>query len=440
MRCTLLFATLFVLLSSIATANENRASFQSSTSVSETLMRHRTLPDPAEEVWWVPTGEAMRWNNRHLSTLFPTVPVYRNGPVRPLSYALNPDIRSFPVDTPDGPIPFVDFLDSDYSTSMAIVLLHQGQIVFEHYARMQEYEKPIWWSVSKIIASTLIMLLEERGLIDFSRPVEHYLPELASSEFDGVLVRDVLDMASGIDCSDGNYERGTCYYEFEASLNDAVRSDQTADTPYEALINMRPGKWAQPGTGFDYSGVNTFVLSWLVERILDMPYHDAVTRELWFNLGAEGDAAFFAARYGIALSTGGLLAKARDMARFGLLFTPSYQVVSNQRIITEAHVNSLLHGGRPELLRNARYRRADLSGIRHNVSQWDAVFTNDDIYKGGWAGQGLLVNPRKDLVAVYLGYAKDDDFSELPILPRLRTLLNTLYPEESVAQGENENL
>ncbi len=429
MKRTLLCLSLFALLYQPAPANENQSSFEPSTSVSETLMRHRTLPDPANEVWWVPTGEAMRWNNRHLGQLFPTVPVYRNGAVRPLAYAQNPKISNFPVDTPDGPMSFTEFLDSEFSTSMAVVILHRGRIVFEHYARMQEYEKPIWWSVSKVLASTLIILLEERGLIDTTNPVDHYLPELAESDFAGVTVRDVLDMASGIDCSDGNYERGTCYYEFEASLDDAVRSDQTADTPYEAITRMRPGKWAQPGQGFDYSGVNTFVLSWLVERLMDMPFHDAVTQELWFNLGAEGDAAFFAARYGIALSTGGFLAKARDMARFGLLFTPSYQTVSDKQIISEAHMDLLLHGGRPGLLENARFRRPDLSGIRHNVNQWDVVFSNDDIYKGGWAGQGLLINPRKDLIAVYLGYAKDDNFSELPVLPRLRQLLNTVYPD-----------
>jgi CubicO group peptidase (beta-lactamase class C family) len=164
---------------------------------------------------------------------------------------------------------------------------------------------------------------------------------------------------------------------------------------------------------------------------MGMPFHDAVTREFWFNIGAEGDAAFFAARYGIALSTGGFMAKARDMARFGLLFTPSYHVVSDNRIISERYLNTILHGGRPDLLRNARFERDDLTAIRHNVYQWDIVFTNDDVYKGGWAGQGLLINPRKDLVAVYLGYAKDDQFSELALLPRLRQLLNRLYPGEA---------
>ena len=194
------------------------------------------------------------------------------------------------------------------------------------------------------------------------------------------------------------------------------------------LTTMRPGKWAPPGTGFDYSGTNTFVLSWIVERVLGMPFHDAVTSEIWHHIGAEGDAAFFAGRKGIALSSGGLLAKARDVARFGLLFTPSYKLVSDTRLLPTEHIETLLQGGRPELLERARFGHGKPDGVRHNVYQWDIVFDNDDIFKGGWAGQGLLVNPRKDLVAVYLGYAKDDEFSELPVLPRLRKVLSTLYP------------
>ena len=58
------------------------------------------------------------------------------------------------------------------------------------------------------------------------------------------------------------------------------------------------------------------------------------------------------------------------------------------------------------------------------------VFKNNDIYKAGWAGQGLVINPDRDLVAVYVGYAKDDKFSELSVLPRLRQVLNGVYAEK----------
>jgi hypothetical protein len=75
--------------------------------------------------------------------------------------------------------------------------------------------------------------------------------------------------------------------------------------------------------------------------------------------------------------------------------------------------------------------------VKHNVYQWDRVFSNNDIYKGGWSGQGLLVNPDRDLVAVYVGYFNDDQ-SELSVLPRLRQVLNGVFGDTaSPEQGES---
>ena len=48
------------------------------------------------------------------------------------------------------------------------------------------------------------------------------------------------------------------------------------------------------------------------------------------------------------------------------------------------------------------------------------------MYKGGWGGQGLLVNPEHDLVTVYTGYFKKDQ-SEVRLLGMLRIILDELY-------------
>jgi len=133
----------------------------------------------------------------------------------------------------------------------------------------------------------------------------------------------------------------------------------------------------------------------------------------------------------VPMFAGGLLARLRDMARFGLLFTPSYSVVSDRRIISEDHIERLESGGNPQLLANARWGAPEglaAGTIKHNVYQWDLVFTNNDIFKGGWAGQGLLVNPDRDLVAVWAGYFNEDQ-SELSVLPRLRQVLNGVFGE-----------
>ncbi|MBW2579114.1 MAG: serine hydrolase, partial [Deltaproteobacteria bacterium] len=59
--------------------------------------------------------------------------------------------------------------------------------------------------------------------------------------------------------------------------------------------------------------------------------------------------------------------------------------------------------------------------------QWDLVFDNNDFYKGGWAGQGLLINAERDYVAVYAGYFKDAEHSEADLLPILREVLEGVF-------------
>lgn len=417
-------------LAACTAAEEPAPNFEPAATVEENLRQHRGLPDPADEVWWTETGEAMAWRNRNLHQIVPSVNVYRAGQVSELASRPMAEIADFPVATPAGETTFDAYLHGDHSTTMGIVILHRGEIVFERYPRMQPHEKPIWWSVTKVFPATLVAILEHRGLVDVTQSVDRYVPALKGSDFEGVTVRNVLDMASGVDCPDGDYtDRSTCYYQFEASLGDAVRSERTPDDPYTMLSNLRVGRWAEQGTGFDYSGTNTFVAGWLVEEVTGMPFQDTLSREVWTRIGAEADASIYANRYGIPLTSGGLLARPRDMARFGLLFTPSYGRVSSERIVPETHIDLLLHGGRPELLENARYGGKP-PGVRHNVYQWDLVFTNDDVYKGGWAGQGLLVNPSRDVVAVWVGYtAADSDPATYPLLPRVRAVLDGVFGE-----------
>ena len=130
--------------------------------------------------------------------------VYRNGPVKELAHKPSQKISSYIVNTNSGTMSFDDYLKSDESTAMGVVISHRGEIIFESYPRMQEYEKPIYWSVAKILPATLIRIYEERGLIDVNLPVETYINELSGTSLAGISVRNILDMATGLECSD-NY-------------------------------------------------------------------------------------------------------------------------------------------------------------------------------------------------------------------------------------------
>ncbi len=410
-------------------ANKTAAgnTFEPASTVDE--VRRRIAEQPSDTSWWNVNGEAMAWNNKNLNRLFPTVNVYRAGPVRELERETVAEITDFEVDIPGGTMAFADFLRSDLSTCMGMVILHQGKIVFEDYPRMEPYERPIYWSVTKVLVSSVLSILEDRGLFEIDKSIETYLPELAGSSYEGITVRNILDMATGVDCSEEYYDRSSCYYGLMETTGEAHFGDESADNPYTYIAALRVGKYAEQGTSFEYGSINTYILGWLVEKLTGMPFQDAFSREFWTRIGAEGDAAILAPRFGVPMFAGGFLGRPRDLARFGLLFTPSYGVVSDRKIISDEHIEMLINGGRPELLANARGGPPDeVTGkvVKHNVYQWDLVFTNNDIFKGGWAGQGLLVNPDRDLVAVYVGYSSDDE-SELDVLPRLRQVLSGVF-------------
>jgi CubicO group peptidase (beta-lactamase class C family) len=402
-----------------------REPFEPASSVEQTFRWHRA--HPTNTAWWDVVGEQQAWYFKNIQQVYPSVTVYRAGAVRALNDRLMDEVADFPVQTSSGSVRFADFLNSDDSTTMGLVILHKGEIVFEAYPLMKSYQKPIYWSVAKVLVSTLVAILEDRGLVDVSQPIEFYIPELKESQLAGIRVLDILDMASGLDCTDNYADFDACYFRYETSLGDGFRTKGSPDNPYDMLINFDYGYWAEPGVGFDYSGVNTFLLGWMVEKITGMPFQDALTREVWMHIGAEADATFFAGRYGVPLTHGGFTASLRDLARFGLLFTPSYGAVSDQKIISDRYLDRILHGGRPALFANARFGPPQESDVRHNVYQWDVVFDNDDFYKGGWAGQGLLINPDRDYVAVYAGYFKDAEHSETDLLPILREVLEGVF-------------
>ena len=406
-----------------------RGEFKSASTVDE--VRSQIEKVPKDTSWWTVNGADMAWNNKNLNRIFPTVNVYRAGPVRELDHQPMPEIADTRVDTPDGPMRFADFLRSDASTCMGMVILHRGKIVFEDYPRMEPYERPIYWSVTKVLVSAVVSILEDRGQVEIDKSIETYIPELAGSSYAGITVRNILDMATGVDCSEEYYDKSSCYYRLMETTGEAFWTEESADNPYEYIASLRVGKYAEQGTSFEYGSINTYILGWLVEKLTGMPFQDAFSREIWTQIGAEHDAAILAPRLRRADVRGWLSRDAPRPRPLRLLFTPSYSVVTDRKIISDQHIEMLKNGGRPELLANARWGAPDGvedGSLKHNVYQWDLVFSNNDVFKGGWAGQGLLVNPDRDLVAVYTGYFNEDR-SELEVLPRLRQVLNGVFGE-----------
>ncbi|NCF73581.1 MAG: serine hydrolase [Gammaproteobacteria bacterium] len=388
------------------------------------MEHHRKFP--TDDHWWNVRGKEQGWLHRHVDQLFPSTTVYRNGPVSELEYDLMDEVDDVQIDTPDGPIPFRSFIESDHSTAMGVVILHKGKIVFESYPRMQEYEKPTYWSTTKVMAGAVVRLLEERGLIDVSKPIDFYIPALVDSVHAGTTVRNVLDMATGVDCTENYEDFDSCYYQYSMAIGDNLRTPDAPDNPYDYMAEVQIERTRPQGEKFVYSGGTNFLLMWLVEEVTGYPYQDAITKEFWYHIGAENDAGFIAYRYGISMSHGGFHSKMRDLARFGLLYTPSYAVVSNKKIITDEHLDVLFNQGNPKLLRTGNDGGDEGDHISQNTYAWGVGNESGYLSHGGWGGQGLIIHPEKDVVAVFTSYTKDD-YSEVSLQRAMFKVLDEVF-------------
>jgi len=225
-------------------------------------------------------------------------------------------------------------------------------------------------------------------------------------------VLDILDMASGIGCLEGEegaYENPeTCYYQYEAGLGWMTPSEETPDDPYAYVASLESHR--PPGEAFEYTSPNTFVLAWLIERVTGRRYVEVLESEIWQRMGAESDAYITAPRRGIPIVHAGVSSTLRDVARFGLLFTPTGRIVTAP-VVSDAYLAKIQQGGRPEIFNAGSEddpRLIDGEPPRHNTYQWDFVMEDGDFFKGGYGGQGLYVSPSRDLVVAFFGTMNAD--------------------------------
>jgi CubicO group peptidase (beta-lactamase class C family) len=370
---------------------------------------------------WDKGGPLMRYVFLNMSEFWNHSLIDRGGPVRPLSEALRSDVAEFETTTDDGKMSLSDYVNN--STVNGALVVHHGQVVFESYPRMLVEDKHNYMSVSKPFSSTLVAILEDRELVDVGKPIDRYLPQLAGTGWEGIPVIDILDMASGIGClegEEGSYTNPeTCYYHFEASLGWVPPTERTMENIFDYVASMEPHR--PSGEAFEYTSPNTFVLAWLVEEITGKTYTDLLSEEIWQKMGAESDGIITAPRRGIPIAHGGISSTLRDMARFGLLFTPGVRKTMDP-LISDSYMAKIQTGGRPAIFNAGREhdpQMVDGEPAQHNSYQWDFVMADGDFFKSGYGGQGLYISPSRDLVVAFFAtFDKNGDGHEMTRIAR----------------------
>jgi CubicO group peptidase (beta-lactamase class C family) len=382
----------------------------------EILRIHQYFADPANAPQLLFASDKTSYLWQHMSSQFATDQLLRDGTIHQFPERLDPAIGRICVEFSNGKVKRVDD-HFNTSTMDALLVLRDGNVVFERYKTMRRFDKHNWFSCSKIITGTLMALLEYEGKVDVMQPVSQYVPELAGSAWDTVTVEETLDMATGLDSTEHeepdartNPERG--WFKWAVSIGLFAGTQQANPPPLDVLRAMRRTK---PGhTVFEYNSINTYILQMIVENLSQQTIAEYFGERVWRRIGAQNDGYLLLDKQGHAMSFGFMNSTLRDLGRHGMIYTPSAGKFGQGPIIPEAVVRRFQTGLRPEMYSQgafgAPFRDDFMVAGLANRYQWDIVCPDGDLFKAGAGGQGLYVSPSRDAVVAFFstGDAKDE--------------------------------
>lgn len=363
------------------------------------------FPPPADKIVSAADGSffnfpALRFSACHMREFNPTrdVPAAKG---KHFSFKAKPNagidaVTFVPWDESE-PITWAESLDRNYTDG--IIIVHKGKIVYETYrGALKPDGVHAAMSVSKSFAGTVGAILTAQGVIDDTKLVSFYVPELKDSGFGDATVRQVMDMTTAIDYSEDYNDPNASVWKFSAAGNPfrpAGYSGPKNYYEYLQTVQKLPGQ--NHGEKFGYRTVNTEVLGWIISRATGKGLADLVSELIWKPLGATYDAYYIVDPAGISFAGGGLSLNLRDMAAFGEMLRCGGRLGGKQVLPQEA-VAAVSAGGSPQAFEGSGYPK--LAGWSYHNMWW---ITNNDhgaFMARGVHGQAIYIDPTAEMVIV----------------------------------------
>lgn len=239
-------------------------------------------------------------NFSHMDRLFLTRPLSRGeGSVSPLpagpAFALPPDAAQWVKDR----------------SVTGLVMLKDGHLVHDsYYLDTGPQDLRISWSVAKSFLAALFGVLEAEGAFaSLDDKVEVYAPLLKGSAYEGVTVRQVLTMSSGVGFNED-------YLDFWSDINKMGRVLALGGSMdgFAAGLTTRA---AEPGARWHYVSIDTHVIGMVIRGATGKDIPELLESRILAPLGMEAAPYYVTDGKGVSFVLGGLNLMTRDYARFG---------------------------------------------------------------------------------------------------------------------------
>ena len=276
----------------------------------------------------------------------------------------------------------------DYFWSDGMIVLHKNEMVYENYwLGNNENKRHISWSVAKSFISALVGIAYEEGLIDsLDDPVTKYLDDFKETGYDGVTIKDILQMSSGVLFNED-------YADYDSDINRFGRAVATGTSMRDFSKTLTRER--EPGTYMHYVSINTQVLGFLLQEVTNKSISQYLYNKIWNPLGMEDSAYFILDDVKDEFALGGLNATLRDYAKFGLLYLQNGRWDDNQIIskqwIEDSHSTDGIH-----LVPGERETSSNPWG--YGYQWWVPGFPDTDYTASGVYNQYIYIDPLSEIV------------------------------------------
>ncbi|MFI8975317.1 serine hydrolase domain-containing protein [Nocardia asteroides] len=287
-----------------------------------------------------------------------------------------------------------DYLER--SSTRGFLVMKDNQILDERYfGGYSATSRFNSWSVGKSITSAALGIAVSEGRIaSIDDPVTKYIPELAKSGYNGVSIRNVLQMSSGTAYDETDYTNPT--KGSTATTIRMVAGTSLIDQAKE-IKRERPA-----GTKWNYDSMDTFVLGWVVSKATGKSLSDYVEERIWKPAGMETSALIGKDYKGSTIGYCCYHATVRDFARFGLLYLRDGQAGGKQ-VLPAQWVKDSTRAAAPHLqpgsLRPDKPESSE-NNYGYGYQWWLGDGDRGDYSAIGILGQFIYVSPRDGIVIV----------------------------------------
>jgi len=236
-------------------------------------LNHLGAPDKL--LFWKPKQQIASYRN--IDKIFPTRVIVKD------SYVLELPVKPEKLGQ-------VEFREGDVSWNVdryfemqnvaGLLVIKDGDIVYERYGLgNDENSRWISWSIAKSVTSMLIGAAIKDGYItSVDDKITDYLPLLKDSSYDQATIRNLLQMASGVEWVEE-------YADKESDINTA---------PFDTLglyeyLREKP-RAAAPGEKFNYNTAETNIAGDLLRSAIGNNLSTYLSEKIWKPYGMGADA------------------------------------------------------------------------------------------------------------------------------------------------------